>query len=200
MTQVQTFDLALKFTEKLTDTLKPKLETLAKEHGLKLYDLFIDFKEKGTLVEVNVEIEFDITGMVTEEPPCIYFDVLYERCAEALRLDEEFEELDEEQQEKFVEECVNESIKEYRSEYAIPPFEFTYRNKPIIEAHIESRAEEDAYRICARDLLVVRYNFNVMCGALSTILESQTALEDTCNEIENHAHAIIAAVKALAGL
>ena len=198
MTQVQTFDLALKFTEKLTDTLKPKLETLAKEHGLKLYDLFIDFKEKGTLVEVNVEIEFDITDMVTEEPPCIYFDDLYDQCAGSLRLSEIFEK-DEEEIEKQVEECVNELIKEYRNEYGVPPFTFEYKNTPIVEAHIESRTVEDTSKICAKDLLVVKYNVNVTTSTLDLNDKTKILVNSICNEVEGYANAIIAAVKALAG-
>ena len=159
--------------DRLRKTLKPKLEEVVEKHGVKLHDLFITYAVEDNLVKFRVEVEVDVSGKVANVIPCIYWDELYTYCSETVNT----KEADEEEVEKEIEKCVESEVEEHRKEHNTLPFEFSYRRKDFVEAHLETREVEDSTRSCIRDMLVTTFYVQSSIGYLREVVGDAEALQ-----------------------
>lgn len=168
-----------------------------------IVDIDVDIKEiDAEHARERIEVVLDVTRLFGNDWECIWYDGLYDSCQSAA-LDfkeciEGSKDYDEEKCKRYIEDCVEDKLAEFKNDYCGLPFEIRYSNPPASKARLVSLEDEDSYRYCCGIGLRYIYTQYPFKDVLRELVESKRSMEYTAEQVASEVIRIVNAVRALA--
>lgn len=168
-----------------------------------IVDIDVDVREiDNEHVRERIEVVLDVTRLFGNDWECIWYDGLYDSC-QSVVLDfkeciEDSKDYDEEKCKRYIEDCVEDKLAEFKNDYCGVPFRFLYDNFPVSKAKLVELENDDTYEYCCGVGLRYRYTVYPFKTAMKDIIDNAKGMEYTAEQVVSEVLKVVNALRALA--